>query len=158
MGSAQTEPPPLPPMLAAVEEGSESGEGGLGMPRIYAAINRASQLHGERIRKTRLGLGMTQTELAKLFGVWRETISRIECGYFDITRAYPRYQILNERMRIWAEMNKGGRKRKYRKSRTKTRKNKKLGTAQPRVSSRSRYWESVNQAKKENQNAREHAE
>lgn len=117
--------------------------------RRYDAINRASRIHGERIRKTRLGLGMTQRELAKLFGVWRETITRIENGHFDITRAYPRYQILNERMRIWAEMNKGGRKRKYTSNGKKTRRVTEPETVQPRISSRSRYWEPFNKTLKE---------
>ncbi len=120
--------------------------------RIYAAINAPSRKHGERIRKTRLGLGMTQPELAKLFGVRFETISRIECGHFDITRAYPRYQILNERMRIWAEMNKGGKRRVYaRKDKRKISICRKRGPdpITPRVSSRNKYWQPINKILRE---------
>jgi transcriptional regulator with XRE-family HTH domain len=127
------------------------------MIRRYAAINEASRRHGERIRKTRRGLGMTQPELAKLFGVWRETISRIECGHFDITRAYPRYQILNERMRIWAEMNKGGRKKKYCGGK-KLRQESEPEVVKPRISARSRYWNSYNQMRKEKGKAKNERE
>ena len=115
--------------------------------RVYAATNEASRVHGELIRKTRLGLGMTQRELAKIFGVWRETINRIENGHFDITRAYPKYKLLNERMRIWAEMNKGGRKRTYRNSKRRCR------ISQPglipHISPWTRYWKLTYQTKKE---------
>lgn len=115
----------------------------------YAAINRASGIYGDRIRRTRRGLGMTQKELAKMFGVWPETICRIENGHFDITRAYPKYQILNERMRIWAEMNKGGRKKKYKSDGRKVRRVVKAETVEPRISSSSRYWNPINQIMKE---------
>ena len=129
------------------------------MLRRYAPINRASARHGERIRKTRLGLGMTQPELAKLFGVWRETISRIENGHFDITRAYPKYQILNERLRIWAEMNKGGRKKKYRNGTKRVYRLKKPESVAPRVSANSRFWAPYNQMMKEKRkNERENTE
>ncbi len=125
------------------------------MGRIYAAINEPSRRHGDRIRKTRLGLGMTQRELGEMFGIWKDTVSRIECGHYDITRAYPKHQILNERLRIWAEMNKGGRKRKYKTSAEKTRKFKVPANPLPRISTNSRYWMQV---KKEKQNARTNPE
>jgi transcriptional regulator with XRE-family HTH domain len=131
------------------------------MRRTYAAINRPSRIHGERIRKTRLGLGMTQPELAKIFGVWPETICRIECGHFDITRAYPKYQILNERMRIWAEMNKGGRRRVYaREDKDKYSICRKRGPepTTPRVSAASRYWEPINKSLKEKRNERKNSQ
>ena len=128
------------------------------MRRTYAAINRPSRIHGERIRKTRLGLGMTQPELAKIFGVWPETICRIECGHFDITRAYPKYQILNERMRIWAEMNKGGRKRKYTTCARRTVGKKPPENCSPRISARNRYWEPINKSLKEKRNERKNSQ
>ena len=83
------------------------------MSRSYAPINKVSQIHGERIRTTRRGLGLTQRDLANMFGVARATITQIENGHFDITRSYPKYKIFHERLRIWAESNRGGRKKKY---------------------------------------------
>ena len=37
-------------------------------------------------RKSRLKLGLTQTALAELVGVWRETISKREAGTLPISR------------------------------------------------------------------------
>lgn len=113
------------------------------------AVNEASRIHGERIRKTRTGLGMTQQELAQIFGVWRETISRIETGRYNIIRRYPKYAILNERMRIWAEMNKGGKKKKYVNSSIKVHSLYEVENPLPYLSSRRRYWEAVQERKKQ---------
>ena len=96
--------------------------------RVYAPKNEVADAHGARIRKTRIYLGMTQTELGKLFGLGQPIISKIECGYYSIIHAYPQYQLLNERMRIWAEMNKNGKKKKYVNSRRKVVQQGKLGT------------------------------
>ncbi len=116
--------------------------------REYAAINEASRIHGELIRETRLKLGMTQAELADHFGVWRETISRLECGHFNIIDRFPRNALLNERMRIWAEMNRDSDERKVgvRENLYQNPKRRRIpADVKPRVSARSRYWDPINE-------------
>ena len=121
--------------------------------RIYAAINEPSRIFGDRIRKTRLGLGMTQAQLGQKFGISRPAICRIECGHYDITRAYRKYQISNERLRIWSEMYKGGRRKVYQRTpgvdKYSIPRTRGPEPTLPRVSARSRYWESYKQLMKE---------
>lgn len=117
---------------------------------LYLPVNEASRRFGERIRITRLGLGLTQRELAEMFRIWPSTVSRLECGRFDITRTHPKWQVLNERMRIWAEMNKGGKKKKFRNSRRKPARQAKAETLFPYVNPTDRFWAAIHQKEKEN--------
>lgn len=68
---------------------------------------------GARIRRTRRRLALTQTDLAKMFGVGWQTISYMECGLNNYGKGRFAARMKFEQIRIWAEMNKSQPRKRF---------------------------------------------
>ena len=83
-------------------------------PRKEMLVNRAKdrtlsplspelEAFGNSIRRTRINKMMSQSQLAKQFGIGPDLMMRIEVGRVEKT---PKHPLLLEKLRIWVETNK----------------------------------------------------